>query len=50
MDAIEVKTLVDITKTRATRATQGNRLEQDQYRNFMTLCQCLEIQIGRAHV
>ena len=43
MDAIEVKTLVDITKTRATRATQGNRLEQDQYRNFMTLCQCLEI-------
>lgn len=43
MDVIEIKTLVDITKTRAARATQGSKLEQDQYRNFMTLCQCLEI-------
>jgi hypothetical protein len=43
MDLIEIKTLVDITKTKATRVTQGSQLEQDQYRNFMTLCQCLEI-------
>jgi hypothetical protein len=43
MDIIEIKTLVDITKTRAVRVTQGSRLEQDQYKNFQTLCQCLEI-------
>jgi hypothetical protein len=43
MDSIEIKTLVDITKTRAVRITQGSRLEQDQYKNFQTLCQCLEI-------
>ena len=43
MDSIEIKTLIDITKTRAIRATQGSRLEQDQYKNFQTLCQCLEI-------
>lgn len=43
MDSIEIKTLVDITKTRAIRSTQGSRLEQDQYKNFQTLCQCLEI-------
>ena len=43
MDLIEVKTLVDITKTRAIRNTQGSKLEQDQYKNFQTLCQCLEI-------
>ena len=43
MDVIEIKTLIDVTKTRATRPTHGSRLEQDQYRNFMTLCQCLEI-------
>ena len=43
MDSIEIKTLIDITKTRAIRNTQGSRLEQDQYKNFQTLCQCLEI-------
>ena len=43
MEVIEIKTLVDITKTKAARSTQGSQLEQNQYRNFMTLCQCLEI-------
>jgi hypothetical protein len=43
MDSIEIKTLIDVTKTRAIRSTQGSRLEQDQYKNFQTLCQCLEI-------
>jgi hypothetical protein len=43
MDSIEIKTLIDITKTRAIRNTQGSRFEQDQYKNFQTLCQCLEI-------
>ncbi len=43
MEVIEIKTLIDITKTRASRSTQGSQLEQNQYRNFMTLCQCLEI-------
>ena len=43
MDIVEIKSLVDITKTRAVRNTQGSKLEQDQYKNFQTLCQCLEI-------
>ena len=43
MDSIEIRTLIDITKTKAVRSTQGSRLEQDQYKNFQTLCQCLEI-------
>jgi hypothetical protein len=43
MDSIEIKTLVDVTKTRAVRNTQGSKIEQDQYKNFQTLCQCLEI-------
>ncbi len=43
MEIIEIRTLVDITKTRALRSTQGSQLEQNQYRNFMTLCQCIEI-------
>ena len=43
MDSIEIRTLIDITKTKAVRNTQGSRLEQDQYKNFQTLCQCLEI-------
>lgn len=43
MDSIEIKTLVDVTKTKAVRNTQGSKIEQDQYKNFQTLCQCLEI-------
>jgi hypothetical protein len=43
MEIIEIKTLVDITKTSATRANQGTALEYDQYRNFTTLMQCIEL-------
>ena len=43
MDVIEIQTLIDITKTKAIRPNQGSQLEHDQYRNFMTLCQCIEI-------
>jgi hypothetical protein len=43
MEFIEIKTLIDITKTRTLRANQSSQLEFDQFRNFMTLCQCLEI-------
>jgi hypothetical protein len=43
MDVIEIQTLIDITKTRAIRPNQGSQIEHDQYRNFMTLCQCVEI-------
>ena len=43
MDSIEIRTLIDVTKTKAARPTQGGKIEQDQYKNFQTLCQCLEI-------
>jgi hypothetical protein len=43
MDTIEIQTLVDITNTRVVRPNQGSQLEMDQYRNFITLCQCAEI-------
>ena len=51
MDKIEIKTLIDITNTKVARPTQGNQLEQDQYRNFVTLLQCLELRsvIGYDH-
>jgi hypothetical protein len=40
---IEIKTLVDITKTGITRPTQGTQIEIDQNRNFTTLSQCVEL-------
>ena len=43
MEVIEIQTLIDITKTKAVRPNQGSQLEYDQNRNFMTLCQCIEI-------
>jgi len=43
MEIIEIQTLVDITKTRVSRANQGSQLEYDQNRNFVTLMQCVEI-------
>jgi len=51
MDKIEIKTLVDITNTKVQRPTQGTQFEQDQYRNFVTLLQCLELRsvIGYEH-
>lgn len=43
MEVIEIKTLVDITDTKAARPNQGTVLEQGQYKNFITLKQCLEL-------
>jgi hypothetical protein len=43
MDTIEIQTLIDITNTRVVRPNQGSQLQMDQYRNFITLCQCAEI-------
>jgi hypothetical protein len=43
MSAIEIKTLIDITRTNVIRTNQGSSLELDQHRNFTTLIQCAEI-------
>lgn len=43
MENIEIKTLVDITNTRALRPNQGSPLEINQQRNFITLLQCAEL-------
>lgn len=43
MLVIEIKTLVDITNTNVIRLRPGLQLEHDQYRNFTTLKQCLEL-------
>jgi hypothetical protein len=40
---IQIKTLVDITRTGVTRPLQGTQLEIDQHRNFTTLLQCVEL-------
>ena len=43
MQIIEFQTLIDITDTKVVRLNQGTQLEHDQYRNFVTLKQCVEI-------
>lgn len=43
MENVEIKTLIDVTKTKALRLNQGTQLEIDQNRNFITLLQCCEI-------
>jgi hypothetical protein len=43
MQTVRIKTLVDITKIKNLRTGQGNSLELDQYRNFITLLQCIEL-------
>jgi hypothetical protein len=43
MEIIELKTLIDITDTGVRRATQGTAQQLDQYKNFTTLKQCVEI-------
>ena len=43
MVTIEIKTLIDITRTNVIRHTQGSILELDQHRNFTTLVQCAEL-------
>jgi hypothetical protein len=41
MEIIEIKTLVDITKPIVYRPGQGSFLEQNQYKNWITLQQCI---------
>jgi hypothetical protein len=43
MSTIEIKTLIDVTRTNVVRANQGSSLELDQQRNFTTLIQCAEM-------
>jgi len=43
MQVIEIKTLVDITDTKVNRPRTGLVLEHDQFRNFTTLKQCVEM-------
>ena len=43
MQVIEIQTLVDITDTKVNRPRTGLQLEHDQFRNFTTLRQCVEI-------
>lgn len=41
METIEIKTLIDVTNTKVSRANQGSQQEYDQFRNFTTLMQCI---------
>jgi hypothetical protein len=41
METIQIKTLVDITKPPVSRPGQGSFLEQNQYKNWITLQQCI---------
>lgn len=43
MEVIEIQTLIDITNTGVIRPNQGTQLAHDQYRNFVTLRQCIEL-------
>lgn len=41
MEQIEIKTLIDITKPKVYRPGQGSLLEQNQFKNWTTLQQCI---------
>jgi hypothetical protein len=43
MEIIELKTLIDITDTGVRRINQGTSEQLNQYRNFITLNQCVEL-------
>ena len=43
MEVIELKTLIDITNTDVRRASQGTEQEHNQYKNWITLNQCIGI-------
>lgn len=43
MENIEIKTLVDITNTEVRRNNQGTLVEANQYKNWITLKQCVEL-------
>ena len=41
MEIITIKSLIDITKPAVNRPGQGSPLEQNQYKNWVTLQQCI---------
>jgi len=41
MEHITIKTLIDITKPKVSRPGQGSELEQNQFKNWITLQQCI---------
>lgn len=41
MKIIEIKTLIDITNTNVRRINQGTQIELNQFRNWVTLLQCI---------
>lgn len=41
MEQIEIRTLIDITKPNVFRPGQGSLIEQNQYKNWITLQQCV---------
>ena len=43
MDVIEIQTLIDITDSKVNRPRMSFEKEHQQYRNFTTLKQCVEI-------
>lgn len=43
MEVIELKTLIDITNTDVRRASQGTEQAYNQYKNWITLNQCIGI-------
>jgi hypothetical protein len=43
METIEIKTLIDISNTEVRRPNQGTQKQYDQYRNWITLNQCIEM-------
>ena len=43
METIEIKTLIDITNTGVKRPNQGLPKQLDQYKNWTTLNQCIEL-------
>ena len=43
MQVIEIKTLIDITDTGVRRPSQGTQQQGDQFKNWITLKQCVEL-------
>ena len=43
MIIIEIQTLIDITNSKVSRPIRGKLKEHDQFRNFTTLKQCVEL-------
>lgn len=43
METIKIQTLVDVTNTKVTRPNQGSQLEYNQFKNYTTMMQCIEL-------